>query len=115
MARPRMLFATIYHYAGRSDSLGIIDLLSKRLVSSILCAARFRAGLLRTAVLSLILVQDEYTSVFSSGVLRTAIATIRCRPFGNRPEIFSLNSYPLRFAGITPTVLLNGSFPHVLC
>jgi len=31
-----MLFANIYHYAGRSDSLGIINLPAKGSVSSIL-------------------------------------------------------------------------------
>jgi hypothetical protein len=36
MARFRMLFANIHNYAGRSDSLGIIALLAKRSVSSIL-------------------------------------------------------------------------------
>jgi hypothetical protein len=112
MARPRMVFATIYHYARRSDSLDIIDLLSKRLVSSILCAARFRAGLLRTAVLSLVLVQDGYTSVWSSGVLRTAIVSPLRR---SARRFLPLPVYPLRFAGIAPNVLLNGSFPHVLC
>jgi len=31
-----MLFANIYHYAGRSDSIGIINLPAKGSVSSIL-------------------------------------------------------------------------------
>jgi hypothetical protein len=61
------LFANIHHYAGHSDLLGIIICLRKRSVSSILCAARFRARVLWTAVLSFVLVQDGYKSVLSSG------------------------------------------------
>ena len=41
-----MLFANFYHYAGRSDSLGIINLLA---VSLILSVARFRAGVFQSS------------------------------------------------------------------
>jgi hypothetical protein len=59
MAAFCMLFAYIHHYAGRSDLLGIITCRRKRSASSILCAARFHAGVLWIAVLSFVLVQNE--------------------------------------------------------
>jgi hypothetical protein len=61
-----MLFADNRHHAGKSDSSGIITCRQKGSVSSILCAARFRAGVLRNAVLSFVLAQDRYKSVLSN-------------------------------------------------
>jgi hypothetical protein len=60
IARFRMLFANIHHYACRSKLLGIITCRRKRSASSILCAARFREGVLRPAVFRFVLVQDGY-------------------------------------------------------
>jgi hypothetical protein len=77
MAAFCMLFADIRLYVGRSDLLGIIPCGEKRLVSSSLCVAQFRAGALLTAVLTFVLMQDGFTSVLFSGVFRTAIATVR--------------------------------------
>jgi hypothetical protein len=57
---------------------------------------------LGTAVLSFVLLQDEYRSVLLSGVFRTAIATVGCRFYGDLPKLFSLD--PLCFAGIDHNV-----------
>ena len=78
MARSRsLLISTIM-------SVAVIRLASslageQRLVSSSLCVAQFRAGALRTAVLTFILMQDRHKSFLFSGVLRTAIATVSSR------------------------------------
>jgi hypothetical protein len=90
MAAFRVLFADIdhWHYACRSDSLGIITCQRKRSVSSILCSARFSAGVLQTEVLSFVLVQDRYKSVLSSCVLLIAIVTVSSRQSCNWPKLF---------------------------
>ena len=48
--------------------------------------------MLGTAVLSFVLLQDEYKSVMLSGVFRTAIATVGCRCYGDLPKLFSFDS-----------------------
>jgi hypothetical protein len=57
---------------------------------------------LGTAVLSFVLLQDEYKSVLLSGVFRTAIATVGCRCYGDLPKISSFD--PLCFAVIDRNV-----------
>jgi hypothetical protein len=57
---------------------------------------------LGTAVLSFVLLQDEYKSVMLSGVFRTAIATVGCRCYGDLPKLFSFD--PLCFAVIDRNV-----------
>jgi hypothetical protein len=88
MARSRMLFANIHHYIRRSDSLEIIPCRRKRLISSSLCVAQFRAG-----------------------ALRTAASCTYCDSW----RIFSFN--PLHFAIIDPhsLFLFHDSFPHIVC
>ena len=58
--------------------------------------------MLGTAVLSFVLLQDEYKSVLLSGVFRTAIATVGCRCYGDLPKLFSFD--PLCFAVIDRNV-----------
>jgi hypothetical protein len=65
-------------------------------VSSSLCVAQFRAGAVRTAVSTFVLMQDGHTSVLFSGVLQTAIATVSSRPYGDSRGFFSF--YSLHFA-----------------
>ena len=43
--------------------------------------------MLGTAVLSFVLLQDEYKSVMLSGVFWTAIATVGCRCYGDLPKL----------------------------
>jgi hypothetical protein len=80
-------------------------------VSSSLCVAQFRAGALQTAILTFVIVQNGYTSVLFSCVLRTAVATVRSRPYGASRGIISFDL--LMFAIIDPNSLCHGSFPHV--
>ena len=58
--------------------------------------------MLGTAVLSFVLLQDDYKSVMLSGVFRTAIATVGCRCYGDLPKLFSFD--PLCFAVIDRNV-----------
>jgi hypothetical protein len=57
---------------------------------------------LGTAVLSFVLLQDEYKSVLLSCVFQTAIATVGCRCCGDLPKLFSFD--PLCFAVIDRNV-----------
>ena len=51
--------------------------------------------MLGTAVLSFVLLQDDYKSVMLSGVFRTAIATVGSRQSGSCPEFSADDSQDL--------------------
>ena len=100
MARSRMQFADIYHYVGRSDSLGIIPY--RRLKVGLVKSWR-RPIPCRSALDRWFDLRSHTGRIFKpfvSAVSSGAIATVSSRPYGDSRGFFSFDS--LHFALMPP-------------